>query len=192
MSLDAISSQEQSELKMLHEKFGDKVCLTGCTTAAAAFLLIGALIVITCGSLCLLLPGVNVITHIILPAIVPGLAAILASIPIIILTVKQSQEKHKLREKIIHSMVDLLENYDVPQKPAKERVRFILHNLLDWHAPEGKIEKNSFWTMDYQKKIISELKEKMGKEKSDRNPRQEKIARSLDKALIKLQKPKKN
>ena len=193
MSIQLLSTEKQ-ELSALHDDFGHKVLLTGCCTAAASFLIIGALIVITCGCLCLMLPGINVVTHIILPAVVPGLCAIVASIPFIILAVRHSRDKNFVREQTITRMISLMDTHEIPEKSEKERVRFILHNLLDWRTnleEPDKIDKNTDWTIDYQKKILGDIKEMIGKDKKERNARQERIAEAIDKALTKLQQKKK-
>src|ERR1700722_11073834 len=59
-----------------------------CPTLLASFLVISSLIVISASCFCLALPGVNVITHVILPGVLPGSVAIALSIPFIIKSVK--------------------------------------------------------------------------------------------------------
>ena len=193
-SIQSITKNEQHELTLLHEKFGREVKITGYSAAAASFLLIGALIVITCGCLCLMLPGVNVVNHVILPAVAPGLIAILISIPLIIASVRRSRDKNILRKEAINKMTTHLDTYKIPEKTRKERVNFILKNMLNWtENPENpsKLIKNTEWTDEYQGKILSDLKEIIGKEKKSRYPRQEKIAKALDKALVQINKKKK-
>ncbi len=194
MTIPSLSEPQRDALTTLHDDFGHKVLLTGCSVAAASFLLIGALIIITGGCLCLMLPGINVVNHIILPAVVPGLCAIILSIPLIILAVRLSRDKNAIREQKIDQMITLLDEYEIPNESEKSRVRFILHNLLDWRSdPDkpGKVQKNTHWSIDYQKKILGDIKEKMGAEKSERNARQEKIVTAIDSALIKIQKKRK-
>jgi hypothetical protein len=189
---------QKQELESLHKDFGYQVKLTSCHTAAASFLMIGALIVITCGSLCLMLPGINVVSHVILPAVIPGSLAILTSIPFILAAIKHAQDKQYIRKLMLDRMRSHLDVYKVPEQPRKARIHFILIEFLNWkpspHDPK-KLLRNRNWTKDYQGKILTELKEKIGKNKADRNPRQEKIATALDKALIKVnakQRRKKN
>lgn len=194
MSIRHLSTFETQELKALHEDFGHEACLSGCSTAAAAFLLVGALIVITCGSLCSMLPGINVTSHIILRAVVPGLCAIVLSIPFIILSVYKSRDANALREKMITRALTLMDEYEIPEKKEEERIEFMLHNFLDWRSNAKKpseIDKNTHWGFYYQKEILKDIKEKMGKEKNDRNPRQEKIAEAIEKAITRLQEKKK-
>src|SRR5262245_18644647 len=131
-SIESITFPQSQELKKLGENFDYKTKLAGCSSAAATFLLIGALIVITCGCLCLMLPGVNVISHVILRAVVPGSLAIVVSIPFILLTVRHRCDQDFFRKRLITRMVSLLEEYKVPEKKLKaERVDFILKNFLN-------------------------------------------------------------
>ena len=195
MAIQSLSATQHVALNTLHDEFGRKALFTGCSTAAASFLLIGALIIITCGCLCLMLPGINVVNHVILPAVIPGICAIVLSIPFILMSIRFSTDKNTLREQTIEKMITLLDDYEIPEMSEKNRVRFIIHNLLDWPSDldkPGKVQKNTDWSLDYQKKILGDIKEKMGTEKSERNPRQEKIIEALDSALIKIQKKRKN
>ena len=194
MTIHTLTKPQREALHTLHDAFGHKVLLTGCSVAAATFLLIGALIIITGGCLCLMLPGINVVNHVILPAVVPGLCAILLSIPFILLAIGSSRDKNTIREQKIEHMVTLLDEHEIPEMSEKNRVRFIIHNLLDWRADPnkpGKVQKNTSWSIDYQKKILGDIKEKMGTEKSERNERQERIVKAIDSALIKIQKKRK-
>jgi hypothetical protein len=189
----AIPSAEKQPLAALHKELGPKILCAGWSTAAASFLLIGALIVITCACLCLMLPGINVIQHVILRGVVPALCAIVLSIPFIILAVCRNGEIKRLREEQTRSMVAIMENHDVPRRNKKQRVHFMLHNFLDWPYDANnprRLHKNTDWSLDYQKKALGDLKEKLGKNKKNRNKRQEKIATAIDQAVIDLQNKK--
>lgn len=186
-TLVILSPPQSEELKTLSQAFDKKARLAGCSAVAASFLLIGALIVITCSCLCLTLPGVNVINHVILPAVVPGILAIIVSIPFILLAVKHNLDKNYYRETLVDRMVSHLESYKVPEMKRKERVKFILKNFLNWqidHEAPNKLIKNREWSPQYQGKIVSDLKERIGTEKKKRNPRQEKIASILEKDVL--------
>src|SRR5262249_20901217 len=86
-SLVLISPEHKNELKELREEFESKARWTGIMTAAASFLIIGALIVIASASLCLTLPGVNVVPDIVMKAIVPASLVIIAAFPLIAMAV---------------------------------------------------------------------------------------------------------
>ena len=192
----SISDGQKAELKTIFEDFEQKAKRAGYSAAAAAFLTIGASIVITCGCLCLMLPGVNVISHVILPAVVPGSFAILASLPFIFFAVKYTGERNEVRDQMINKMLVHLESYGIPdikaenkEKAEKQRVKFILHNFLHWIKDPNnpnKLLKNKSWAVEYQSKILEELKERIGKKKEKRNPRQEKIATAIDAATRKV------
>ena len=208
INIRSITEDQQIVLKNLHHDFRSKVKITGCSVAAASFLLIGALIVIGCGCLCLMLPGVNVLTQIAYPAIIPSLFAIALSTPLIVSGVVNNQKGNVLRKEMIETMITYLDEYEVPEMrteipeetPQKEKkkqikqeeekqIKFILKNLLDWTIQEegsDKLLKNTYWTDDYQKKILSDIKDRLGKKKEDRNTRQEKMVKALDKTLPKI------
>jgi len=189
----SISSDDRAELLMLHDDFGKKIKWAACSTAAAAFLLVGALIVITCGCLCLMLPGVNVVNHVILRAVVPGIFGILISLPLILFAVRNSLDKKIYHTQLIDTMVSYLDTYGVPEKSRKQRVNFILYNFIKWRKDPNdpnnaeKLLKNKNWTKEYQgKTILSAIKSRIGTSKQARNPRQEKIATAIDKARSKI------
>ncbi len=183
MSITSITKAEKEILTKVREKFDHKAKLSGYSAAAASFLLIGALVIITCGCLCLMLPGVNVVYDVILPAVVPGIILIALSIPFIVFSVKMDLKNKDRREELVLAMLKNLDDYGVPEMPKKMRHKFILKNFLDWREEDdGKLTKNTNWKVEYQGKILSDIKDRMGEEKKDRNKRQEIMAKALDKA----------
>ena len=186
----SITGSEKQELLGLRDKFESKVKVAGCSTLAASFFGAGGIIVIMCSCLCLTLPGVNVINHVILPAVIPGTIVMVTIVPLLIASViYHNKEKNRIREKMIRKMINHLHIYKIPEETRKVRVKFILHNFLEWkvHPTQPhKLLRNRLWTVEYQGKLLSELKDTLGKEKTDRNPRQERIARALDAARAKI------
>lgn len=192
-SLGRISDPQREQMRGYHEDYHEKNRSQSCSIVVAALLCLGGLIVITGGCLCLNLPNINVINDIVLKAIVPGLLAITLAIPFIIKSVQESQQKRPIRKKIITTMISHLETNKVARKSRKERIDFILSDLLDWKKDPNKPEK---WitptrgdAVQYQQKILTKIKKKMGEKKAQRNPHQEKIATAIDKAIAKLNKP---
>ncbi len=155
-----INESQSKELRAFHEDLDRKVKLTGCCVIAASFLIIGALIVIGCSCLCLTLPGINAINDVILPAVVPSLLAIIVSIPFILLSVQYNRDKNYIREPMIERMINLLDEYGIPEQSRKVRVKFILNNFLKEH-----------WAKNYRSEILTDIKKRLGKEKEDRNSR---------------------
>lgn len=149
-----ISATAARSLHKHHEVFSEKAKIAGCSTAASSFLLIGALIVITCGCLCLNLSGVNVINQVILPAVVPGVAAILLSIPFIIASVKYAREKNAIRQDIIDTIFKCLreDRQDLAEMDEEEQIAYIQKNFLD-----------ESWKKEYQSKLIADIKEEVEK-----------------------------
>lgn len=188
-SIILLKEHERAELHALHQAYGTATKFTGCSTVAASFILTGSLIVISCGSLCLFLPGVNVITDVVFRAVIPGSLGIMSSLPFILYSVKSNLEGNRIHKKMIDRMIYLLDEYKIPEKTRKERVKFILKNFLEWQLhpdKEGKLIKNIEWTDYYQNELIKSLKQRIGEDKKSRNPRQERIARAFDKVLVKI------
>ncbi len=141
---------------------------------------------IGCSSLCLTLPGVNAITQVILPAIVPALFAILVSIPLIIYSVKKAREAAFIYDMMLDNMIALLEKYYIPERKRRIRLEFMMIHFLKWqkhpHNPK-KFIRNTDWPREYQQKILTEMKKQLGEKKEDYNFRQKKIASAIDKAI---------
>lgn len=189
MSVQAYTKTHTPEIDILREEFDNQAQLTGYSAAAAAFLLIGALVIITCGSLCTMLPGINVVSDIILKAVVPGLLAIVASIPLILMTITHARGKRFFRKEMINEIITFLNAHDVPRMAQKERLKFFLVNVLEWEYKGGRFIKNKDWNEENQKKIIGEIKKKIGEEKDEENPRYlvvKNMSETLDEALKKV------
>lgn len=203
----------KSELNKCHDFFSEKARRAGLSTGAACFLAIGALIVITCGCICLTLPGINVISSVILPAVIPGAAALTLSIPFIVLSVKYARAKNAARaviiEKIIKKIYADIQDNQIPlwqtikgepekdttkriAKVSKKHVKYLKDNFL-----------NDSWDKGYQTKLMADLKkevskrfteeDKKGGEGKKANKSVEIFLESFDKVQIEINKiPKKS
>lgn len=181
-----IPNRGLNRLHEIHPIYYDKTTSLSCSTAAAVFLCVGALIVIMCGCLCLQLPNVNVIKHVILPAIVPGFIAIGLSIPFIIKTVKGRDEIKPQRREMFEIMVAALNDNRVATMKKNERVKFILKNFLEWKdgEKEGELLKDSR-EASYQRGILTKLQKIMDKNKDVKKTKKtaEKILSAIGDAL---------
>jgi len=193
--LTSITDSEKQQIATSHEELSSETRWVGWSVGAASFLLVGALIVITCGCLCLMIPGVNVIQDVVLRAVVPGMCAILASIPFIVLAVRHKKNQIPLRERQIKEMIGVMEAHDLPEKPLAERKQFVLHNFLDWRYDDKNpkhLNKNTAWTTSYQKKTLQDIKAKLS-DKTE-NPitkqRRKKVTKAIDRALTDLENPR--
>jgi hypothetical protein len=190
----AISDNDYHSLQNFHALHWEKVKIGSACSSAAAFLLIGALIVIGCSSLCIMLPGVNVITQIVFPAIIPSSFAIVFSIPLILIAVKSAEDATFIREEMVMDMMmKYLNKYDVALLKGSMRRDFILRNFFAWPLDphdDQKVVRNINWTRDYQQKIAMDFKKKIGEKEDDRHHKQEKISRAFDQALGKVNKRK--
>lgn len=178
-----LSDIEKSRFDVLHTNFGRHATINGVSATAAAFLCIGALVVIGCSCACLKLEGVNAMRDIFYPAILPSLCAIVISIPFIILCVIKTQEQQASRKEILDGLEEVITNSTVIGKKKKRQVKFIVENLLD--------EK---WSPSYQTKLIMDLKERYSEKeeaKKEKSTPEKKFLESLDKVIEKINKPKK-
>lgn len=178
--VEKISYQEKKYLDTLHADLESTASKMGWSTAAASFLIIGALIVITCSCWCLRLGAVNVLSQIIIPGVIPSIIAIGAAAPFVVVAYRLSGAKNIIRKNMIDAMEDYLRKYNIfsiksplekknekKQKEAdlKERAKFILINFLNWTTNTKGLVKNRHWTLEYQSKISSDLKDRLGKKK---------------------------
>lgn len=169
-SLSTLEKQELAELQ-------PSATLPSLTAAAATFLILGALIVITNASLCLALPGVNVVNQVVLPAVVPGVLAIVVSLPFILLSVQHNQRLSFARKRLVEKIFDLLDSYEVPEMEKNKGTEFFLENFF-----------NPSWTVDYRSKILTDLSERLGSNKDIYNSRQLALSEILEEARRKIYK----
>lgn len=184
-SIVNLTDTEKSDLEVLHRDFGSKANLTGLSTGAATFLCVGALLIIGCSLLCLQLEGINAMQDLFYPAILPSICAIVLSIPLIVISVINSQKKNELREETFEKMGKWVKNNHVYGRSKNEQIKFVEENFL----------KDS-WSISYRTKLITDFKEtfpkneKKGSDKSKWTP-EEKFVDHLDKVIEKINKNKK-
>jgi len=166
-----IHGDDQEHLLELHDTFKNKRTRTGCSVAAASFLILGALIVIGCASLCLTLPGVNVINNVILPGVLPGSGALLLSIPFVIDGVRKSKELNKARDELVDFNIALFSYHKINEMEAEDKVEFIKEKFF-----------NPKWTKEYAFKLIGDIKK--------RYPKKDPLAEALDEVRTKISKNK--
>lgn len=92
-------------LKEQHGIFWTETKKLRCPVTIVAFLALAALIVITSSCTTLILPGVNVVNHVILPGVLPGLCALLLSVPFLVKAYRISVAKTKIFEKDLYPLV---------------------------------------------------------------------------------------
>lgn len=176
----SITDIEKAELDQAHAKFIRESRFIGCSTAAAAFLLIGALIVIGCSALCLTLPGVNAFSDVILPAFVPAGAAIILAIPAIVIAVTKSRKRAGFRKEILDQILVLFKKYKLYRMDKEEGGDFIKRNFT--HKDRAK---------EFDNKLLGELRERFPKEKEDQTDKQIAIVERIDEARTLLLEKKK-
>ncbi|NGX61199.1 MAG: hypothetical protein K940chlam9_00682 [Chlamydiae bacterium] len=175
----SITPPEKSQLSTLHDDYTSKVRVTSVATATASTLIICAVIVIGCASLCLTLPGVNAMQQVVLPGILPGAGGILLATPFIILAVKKTREKNAVRKTLIDTLIPLINKCNVPEmkhstspktsKHVKHRAKFLKNTFFD-----------KSWAPEYNRKLVSDLKERLPKKEEDQNYRQKRLVKALD------------
>ncbi len=173
--------EDQEHLFKLHDTFDKSTSLLTCSTIAATFLVIGALIVIYSTSLFLTLPGVNVMYHVILPGTLPGCGALALSIPFIVYSVKKSREKNVKRREVIDWSIRFLEHYHVEMMEVKSAATFIEENLFKPRT--GK---------EYSTKVLSEIVECFPKSENDQSNEEKALIKALNKAKENIMKEKRS
>ncbi len=179
-STPKLHPEDKTHLFALHETFNQKARLTGCSTAAASFLILGALIVIGASCLCLTLPGVNVIQHVILPGVFPGSGALLLSLPFIYATVRGSRAKNAARKELIEFSIALINWHQVEDMPkTRQKTKFLYKNFI-----------KSRWTKEYSSKLIKDIKERYPEEDKQTPRARKSLLKALDNTLQEIQKAK--
>jgi len=152
-----------------HTQFREKTGNASKSTALAVSLLVIALIVIVAGCLCLSLKGVNVIRHVIWPAVVPGVAAILISLPLFIRGSKYYALATPFRKRCLEDTQQVLreETHRVftdpslaalPKKEQEEKQKDMLRKFMEEHIFTGYFKKPVEWDRNYVTKLMPEIK----------------------------------
>jgi len=196
-SIPSLNSNEIQKLDGFHKDFGKITRHIGCALVPASFLFVGALIVITNSCLCLTLPGINVMTDVVIKGILPASGGILLSIPLIVYGIISRREQNEIRTNHATTLLGYINTYDVinlskDTKP-NEQIRFVLVNFLKWgfqENPKKWIRNIDYWTKEYQGKLIAEIKDKLDKsypkEGQGRTEKQKNFLTSLDEARGKI------
>lgn len=166
--------EDKERLDQLYATFSKSSRKGSCVSAGTSLLVLVALIVIACSSLCLTLPGVNAMTQVILPGIVPGLGALILSIPLIAYSVRKSGEIKRERKALLDWQIQLLVFYF-----------FRSGDLIAKDDRPLFIKKNFFVKSMYKEemmKTVSEIKKRFPVKK-DEHGREARQARALNKAL---------
>ncbi len=170
---------ERIAIEKFDSDYSTYIPWAGISAAAGGFLLTGALIVIVSASLCLALPNINVIQHVLLPGILPGSLALLASIPFLVVTFLLQRKMNKIRDPWLKRYEDILEDpiYNFDALADEEKIEFVADVLL---------EKS--WGNDCKKRIITELDNRLPNKKLQ-TPRQQEISKIYDKAKERIDTP---
>jgi len=174
-----IHPPDKIHLFQLHNTFGEKACRSCCSVLAASFLITGALIVIYSASLCLALPGVNVVNQVILKGYLPAAVALILSIPFVIYGLLKSREQKEARTQLIDFNVALFNWYQIDTVDRRTKVDFIKKNFFDRK-----------WSKMYSSRLIKDIKARYPKKKEDQTDEVRALFVALDKALIKVYKRK--
>lgn len=172
-----IHGNDKKHLFGLHSDFKSKTCYAKYSVAAAAFLIIGALIVIFCSSLCLTLPGVNVVQNVILPGVLPGCGALFLSLPFIFSSIHYSRKKNPIRKELIKFSLALISWHDFTSIDSKKKILFLEENLFD---PD--------WDKEYSRGVISDMKKWYPEKKENQSSDQKKLLKALNELEIKIHK----
>ncbi len=175
-----LHTDDHEHLFRLYNAFDKKSCLAGLSVAAASFLIIGALIVIGGASLCLTLPGVNAISHIILPAIVPSAGVLLFSIALVYQGAIQKIKQNKERQKLIDYCVALFTYHNIMEMEKREKVAFI----KEFFDPN--------WTREYSSRVVDDIKKRYPSEKETEDQAIKDLHKALDKVKKHLANPNKS
>ena len=145
-----------------------------CFSASATFITLTALTVIGCAALCLTLPGVNVMSHFVIPVIIPAGTALLASIPCWVLASRASQKQTPLIEALIQQLKTDLDTNLPPMLGSDRRDWIHAHALpLDQGFIDGSL-------------ILQRLIQLYPEKIDDQGPNDKLILRALNQTLAKL------
>lgn len=175
--MSSITTIEKNLLETYQKDFDRHVRIIGITIVSASFITITALVVIACASACLILPGVNTMQQVILPAIVPASCAILLSIPLIVVAVKNTKSKNAARKQWIGELNTLSDTY-LKKIEKSKRATFIVEQFF-----------KKEWTKEYSFQIIDDLKKLYPEKKEDQTRWQTETLKILDEVKANIADP---
>lgn len=155
--IPVLSDQHQNELKLLENQFSRHLCpgISFAISGGTLILIGGIFIVSAC--LCLTLPNVNVIMHVILPGVLPGVCAILSSIPLLTFAMLRQRKMTQQRKACIDKYEEIVKDpaYALTTLSEKEGARFLWEILM-----------NKDWNSIYKEEILSDLKKRLPEEEN--------------------------
>ncbi len=145
-----------------------------------SFLIVGAIIVIGSASLCLTLPGINVMTDVLYPGIFPGLLVLAMAFPLSSSSWNYSKRLNKSHKEMIDSVIHLFNLRNVPAMKEKDPIKAVIMDEL----------LNEDWSKDWRKEGKSKLLKDVEKyySKDGENPN-ELIVEVLQKVQEEIMKP---
>ncbi len=102
-----ISDDDKRPYLALCEEYSKRATEGARYTCAATFLFLGGAIVFLGAGVTMTVPGVNVISRIVLPAMLPASLAVLASIPFIVASVRKGREKKRTELELFRIIIRL-------------------------------------------------------------------------------------
>ena len=145
-----------------------------CTALPAIFLTSISLIAIGCSALCLTLSGINALTDVVLPFMLPGGVGLALSIPLIVLSVVHTQKRKKVRKEWVEQIHEHLKTID---SPSADNIRESI--LL------------TGWRMEFKKALLKELMDKYPDEDKKNDEDQDPLYTALSKAYQNVGAPQK-
>lgn len=161
-------------IKADHVDFRQRAKTASIATAIAVTLLVGALIVMISGGLCLALKGVNTMKDVILPAFIPGSIAILLCIPFFVRSKKYNDEATPYRTRVMKETLSVLKSPGVASKNKEELTTYLEKNIFSEYFDT----KN--WDRNYTTKLISDIKAGFPKEAEERSASDKTLFEALD------------
>lgn len=135
------------------------------TTLPATFITSIAIIVIGCSALCLTLPGINALTEVVLPALLPGSLGLALCIPLVILSIKHTKQSKKIRSAWVEQIHTHLQTSSISSE------KLIADQILLSH-----------WNKEFKKALLKELMERHPGEEKKPDSHQDPLYAALAKA----------
>lgn len=166
--------QGEKEFESYDKQYSKLLPRAFTATLSGALLLTLSLTVIFSASLCLVLPGVNVINNVILPGLLPGSIGLLLSLPCFLAMYLLHQKMGRVRTPWLEKYETYIHTTPINEPDEKKRIEkradYILDELI-----------NPFWGQDYKERILIDLKNRLP-EDGQRSPPEIELSKVYDKA----------
>ncbi len=189
MTVPTITIREKARLERFANAYFSKQIVVSVSLAGGSLICVTALSVIFCSGLCLTLPGVNVVSHVVLYGMTPSGVALAVSLGFFGVGFLYRRKMQGIRKKWTGEMERLFTHhkaYNLPKVRGRRKKKnpigdFVLDNFFPDEKAKGvkrTVKSRLFWNKDLKNSIVNDLKKPYEDDKKNNQLSQKKQKRA--------------